>query len=128
MTDERTTDPRATKRHAKRGRTAQPAPRAHTQAPAAPLAPAPQGAPHDEAMPEDMNAFRLDMTRRLHTLAGNPRRCRERACRRARRCVGADFRCLRDFPAPAMSPEEEARARARFLGALRRRLAELDVS
>jgi hypothetical protein len=59
---------------------------------------------------------------------GLPRRCREPVCRLAKRCVGPTMRCQRDFPAPKLTPEEDARVRAEILHAIKRRRAEIDAA
>ena len=73
---------------------------------------------------DDIGEFRLALARKIMTLLGLWRRCRGPACRRAKRCAGPDLRCQRDFPAPPMTPDEEARALAEFQHALRRRAGE----
>ncbi|MBI4275613.1 MAG: hypothetical protein HY659_13040 [Rhizobiales bacterium] len=74
--------------------------------------------------PDDMDAFRDMLLRRIQTLTGKPRRCRELVCRRAKRCVGVDVRCFRDFPARPVSSEQAAHRMAALRRALERRLAE----
>ena len=85
-------------------------------------------APHlgdDDPPPDDIDEFRRALARKIMTLLGLPRRCREPACRRARRCAGADLRCQRDFPGPPMTPDDKARALAEVQRGLQRRMAEL---
>jgi hypothetical protein len=77
----------------------------------------------DDPVPENMDVFRLALTRRILTLCGLPRRCREPVCRRAKRCLGPDLRCQRDFPGRPLTPEQEANARAALKRALDRRIA-----
>ena len=75
---------------------------------------------------DDIDVFRLALTRRIKTFLGDPRRCREPICRRSKFCLGPDLRCARDFPAPPSTPEERSRALAEVYYALKRRLSELD--
>jgi hypothetical protein len=63
--------------------------------------------------------------RKLMTFLDMPSRCRERLCRRTKRCVGPTMRCARDVPARPSTPEQEARFKADLLKALQHRLAEL---
>jgi len=81
----------------------------------------------DSAPPQDIDVFRYALTRRIRTLLGDPRRCREPVCRRTRRCAGPDMRCRRDFPPPPMSEEQGERAQADIMKALQRRVAELGL-
>ena len=59
------------------------------------------------------------LVRRLHGIQGFPKDCGDRACRRARACVGAGLRCKRDHPLPPSTPQEEAEAMQMFRDALR---------
>jgi hypothetical protein len=72
--------------------------------------------------PRDMDEFRLALARKIMAMLGLPRRCREPACRRGRRCAGRDLRCQRDFPGPPMTQDEQARALAELQRALKRRV------
>jgi hypothetical protein len=74
----------------------------------------------DDPPPDDIHEFRFALARKIMTLLGLWRRCREPACRRGKRCAGPDLRCQRDFPAPPMTPEQEARALAEVSHALKR--------
>ena len=78
----------------------------------------------DDAVPEDIDVFRLALARRMLTFIGMPRRCRERICRRTKSCAGPDMRCQRDYPAPQATPDEEAREMSDLLRAIKRRLAQ----
>ncbi len=80
----------------------------------------------DSEAPRDIEAVRASVLRKLLDLRGMARRCREPICRRARRCLGRDFRCLRDYPPRPVSEEEAARRRAFINRAIKRRLAELE--
>ncbi len=71
----------------------------------------------------DADAIMVGIHRKLMTFIGMPRRCHERLCRRARRCVGRDMRCQRDFAGPELTEEEDARVRAEMKHALERELA-----
>jgi hypothetical protein len=86
---------------------------------------APPADDEDDPVPEDLDVFRLALARRIRAMLGTPDRCRERVCRRSKRCAGPDMRCARDFPSPQLSAEERARLRAKLHNALKRRLAEL---
>jgi hypothetical protein len=77
----------------------------------------------DDPVPEDIDEFRRELARRILTLLGLPRRCHDPACRRAKRCVGPDMRCQRDYPAPKLSPEKQAAMMAALQRALKRRLS-----
>jgi hypothetical protein len=74
-----------------------------------------------------MDVFRYALARRIHTLLGDARRCREPACRRTRRCAGPDMRCARDFPAPPVTDEKWSRMKADLMRALKRRATELGL-
>jgi hypothetical protein len=76
----------------------------------------------DDPVPRDIDEFRLELARRIMPVLGLPERCRERACRRGRRCAGRDLRCQRDFPAPPMTRDQEAEALARVQRMLKRRV------
>ena len=79
----------------------------------------------DDPVPNDIDEFRRALARRILTFLGMPRRCREPACRRAKRCVGPDLRCQRDNPVQKLSPDQEAAMKAALQRALRRRLAQI---
>jgi hypothetical protein len=70
----------------------------------------------------DYRAFGAALLRRVLTFSGMPRRCREGACRRFKRCVGRDFRCQRDFPSPPLTEQEAAEIKAWTKRMLERRL------
>jgi hypothetical protein len=78
----------------------------------------------DDEGPEDIDQFRLDLARRMNNISRAWRDCAERACRRSKRCVGPDLRCLRDCP--PRTQEETARIQADMRYWLNRRLAELE--
>ena len=81
-----------------------------------------------EASALDMDALRLKVLRRLRTFQDAPRRCSERACRRAKACAGKDLRCLRERPLPPVSEEEGQRRLAEAYACFKRRAAELGLS
>jgi hypothetical protein len=92
--------------------------------PRAAATPMPVQRADDAAMPEDIDAFRIALTRRILTHVGMARRCREPACRRARRCAGRDLRCLREHPLPPTSAQDQSRLMAKLQRALAQRLAQ----
>ena len=77
----------------------------------------------DGETPRDKDVFCMALCRRIHTLLGDPRRCREPICRRTQRCAGPSMRCLSDFPAPELTPEQDAEAKADFRRELDREIA-----
>ncbi|MCW5690150.1 MAG: hypothetical protein KIT76_16510, partial [Pseudolabrys sp.] len=81
----------------------------------------------DDPVPENMDVFRIAMVRRLATMLGEPRRCREAVCRRSGRCLGPTLHCRLNRPRPQSSPDETAGALAKVKRAIQRRLAELDA-
>ncbi len=52
------------------------------------------------------DALRVELARKLYTMLEYPRRCRDYACRRARRCVGPTLRCAADLVPPPVSADE----------------------
>jgi hypothetical protein len=88
------------------------------------VAPAPGG---DDPVPDDIDVFRLALSRRIAGVLGMPRRCREPVCRRSKLCKGPDMRCARDFPARKLSPEEDARLQAKVYRLVKQRIAELEA-
>ncbi|HVY00767.1 MAG TPA: hypothetical protein VHA55_13360 [Pseudorhodoplanes sp.] len=80
----------------------------------------------DDGWPIDIDELRLELTRRLLTLQGMPRRCRERGCRRAKACIGKSLRCQRDFPSPPISERIEAARLAFVQKLLRERLEAIE--
>lgn len=77
----------------------------------------------DDLPPQDIDEFRLELVRRIMTMLGLPQRCREKACRRGRRCAGKTLRCQRDFPGPPMTRDQEAQALAGIQRVLKRCVA-----
>jgi hypothetical protein len=84
-----------------------------------------QNGPQTSPDEPSIEQVRIEITRKIFTLLGMHRKCREPICRRMRRCAGADLRCQRDFPAPPVSADEQARAIADFYKALQKRAAEI---
>jgi hypothetical protein len=78
----------------------------------------------DDSGPDDDNVFRYALSRRLLTNQKMPRRCREGIYRRSKHCLGPDMRCLRDFPPPAMTPEQDRALRAALYRTLTRMVTE----
>ena len=85
------------------------------------------GVPGGDTSPRDMDVFRYALSRRIYTLLGDARRCREAICRRTKRCAGPDMRCARDFPAPPVTEEQRSKMLADIMHALKRRAAELEL-
>jgi len=85
--------------------------------------------PDEVPMPQDIEAFRLALLRRLIDVRKGWRRCREPICKRVKRCAGPDrgagIRCVRDNPRPPLTPFQHARAKAQIYRMLQRRAAEL---
>jgi hypothetical protein len=77
----------------------------------------------DDPVPENIDAFRLELARRIATFLKMPRRCRAPICRRHKRCLDPTLRCQRDFPPRPMSPEQTAAMQAAVRRAVERRLA-----
>jgi hypothetical protein len=76
----------------------------------------------DDQPPKDIDVFRYAMIRKICTVIGEARSCGAPVCRRTRRCASPDMRCCDNNP--PVKPEEWARAKAEFLRALQRRMAE----
>jgi hypothetical protein len=85
--------------------------------------------PDEEAMPRDIEAFRLGLLRRMVDVQKGWRHCREPICKRMKRCAGPDrgagIRCVRDNPRPPLTPQQRARAAAQMHRMLQRRASEL---
>jgi len=65
----------------------------------------------DEEPPEDIDAFRYGLARRLAMIVNNWRGCPERLCRRMRGCMAPHIHCTNTPPVEA-TPEETARTMA----------------
>jgi len=78
----------------------------------------------EETVPDDIEAFRAGLIRKIATILRDWRRCGEPSCRRARRCVSPRMSCARLAPARTLTPEREARAIASLQKMLRQRAAE----
>jgi hypothetical protein len=89
------------------------------------IAPA-QAAPKTIAPPQQPtpmvagDAFYDLMTRKLLTFIGQHKRCREPACRRLKRCAGADYRCQRGNASPPLTEAERSKVSADLAAALKR--------
>jgi len=59
--------------------------------------------------PQDMEAFRWRMVRRINTFLGTWRACRRPACKRAQRCLAMRTACRAVPPMPPLAPEQQAR-------------------
>ncbi|NWG24282.1 MAG: hypothetical protein HXY30_07680 [Pseudorhodoplanes sp.] len=64
------------------------------------------------------------LLRRFTAVLDRWRECPARVCRRARRCAGPDFACIRLPPRRPRKPENDAAAMAHVQKILKRRLAE----
>ena len=78
--------------------------------------------------PQDMEAFRWRMVRRINTFLGTWRACRRPACKRAQACRIMGRPCPALPQAPPPSPEETAHVMAQLYQALRQRVAETDAT
>ena len=76
-----------------------------------------------ELPPDDMDAFRLTLARRINIFISNRQRrwrgCPEPACRRRRGCVAPRIECSNSAPARPSTPEQTARTLAQVQRALR---------
>jgi hypothetical protein len=88
--------------------------RRHTTKTNAPSAPEP--ADDEDAVPENIDEFRLMLARRINRLIGDNQGywsgCKERVCRRQRACVAPRIYCSNAPPLPPSTPEQQARAMA----------------
>ena len=82
----------------------------------------PQAEIDDDPPVTDIDAFRLDIARRISVIVANMehywRGCPERSCRRARSCRAPHVRCSAAPPLTESTPEESARAMAKVQAAL----------
>jgi hypothetical protein len=76
-----------------------------------------------DSEPEDIEAFRRRMLRKMNDITKEWRSCREPICRRAKACVATNLTCASRLP--KLTPEQHGRAGADLLRALQRRVAEL---
>ena len=74
--------------------------------------------------PQDVEAKREALVRKLNTFVGLYRECADPACRRHKRCVGPTWACD-DLRKPEVSPERQARMLAELRRALAARMAML---
>ena len=79
--------------------------------------------PEIDDAPQDIDAFRMELARRLHILVSNQQRrwcgCREPSCKRARACRAPRGVCSNSKPTKPVSERQSARARAMLARALR---------
>ncbi len=74
---------------------------------------------------QDDEAMRVRIVRKINTIQGFARTCRDSACRRAKACAGQSMRCVRDNLPKPLSPEQQS-ARLGYVHRLvLERLAEL---
>lgn len=88
--------------------------------------------PEADDAPQDIDAFRQDLARRLHILVSNQLRCwcscREPSCKRARACRAPRGDCSNRKPVKPMSETQLARAKAMLARALRDHEERLDAA
>ena len=93
---------------------------------------APRNDGGDDGIPEDIDAVRHDLARRIEQLISDAQQrwhsCRERSCRRARNCRAPRGGCVNPKPhlKPA-KPEQAARTMAQFQRMVRERVAQMDA-
>ena len=84
-----------------------------------------------EEPPEDIDALRNELARRIAMLIGNRkgswRSCKERLCRRARGCKAPRIHCTNAGPSAPVSPERLARTMALVRRTLDARAVEIDA-
>ncbi len=83
---------------------------------------------HDEAQAKpDVDQLRLELVRKVARLVGeqNWPTCPRPACKRHRRCASGTLDCANAPPAPVLTPDQKAAAKAQLFRALQRRLADL---
>lgn len=87
--------------------------------------------PEADEPPQDIDAFRAEMARRLRIIIGNRQRrwcsCREPSCKRARACRAPRGDCSNRKPTKPVSERQSARARAMLARALREHGERLDA-
>ena len=76
----------------------------------------------DDKMPEDINAFRGELLRRMNDILREWRSCDQPICRRARKCVAKNLAC--SAKPSTMTPAQASRAQFLMKRALEKRLAE----
>lgn len=90
------------------------------------LEPAAAGDEADDPVPQDIDAFRLELARRIGRFVADRkqywRSCKQPACRRRRACMAPRVQCSNAPPLPPMSAEQTGRMMARIQRMLRQRL------
>jgi hypothetical protein len=76
----------------------------------------------DDPMPEDIEAFRRELLRRMNNIHGEWRSCDQPICRRARKCVAENLAC--SAKPSTMTERQATRAKFMLKRALDKRLAE----
>lgn len=88
-------------------------------------------APDADETPQDIDAFRNDLARRLRIIISNQQRrwcgCREPSCKRARACRAPRGGCSNRKPTKPVSERQSARGRAMLARALREHGERLDA-
>jgi hypothetical protein len=74
--------------------------------------------------PQDVEAKREALARKLSTFAGHHRRCRDTRCRRHKRCIGLTWACD-ELPKRQVAAEDQARMFAELRRMLAARMAVL---
>lgn len=86
----------------------------------------------DDFVPEDMDAYRIELTRHINRFLaehyGCWRRCGEESCRRARACCSPQIPCPILPPAPEMSAQEDAECRAEIYRAVKAEVARREAA
>ncbi len=80
----------------------------------------------DDDMPRDIDEFRIAMARRICNFLGRWRTCKEPICKRARACRGKTLAC--SGGAPKLTPQQDARYRARMVHALAKAIANKEIA
>ena len=78
----------------------------------------------DDSVPDDIEAFRLGLIRRIASIVQDWRRCGEPSCLRAKRCVSPRLACAQIRKGPKPTPDQLARSLASLQRMLQQRLAE----
>jgi hypothetical protein len=76
----------------------------------------------DDRMPEDIEAFRRELLRRMNNILREWRSCDQAICRRARSCVATNLAC--SAKPSTMTERQASRAKFMLKRALDKRLAE----
>ncbi len=92
----------------------------------------PQTAPDDDEIPQDIDANRRELARKIGMYVANVRKrwrsCGEPSCKRARSCCAPRGRCSNRPPnRRTMKPEHEARSRAKLYRSIREAADRIDA-